>query len=440
PTAQNVADTPAQAPRGVDESAPVQTTPSEAGQTPTTHTAAQSGSQGMRIETALDTSSPESMKQSLDKLQQQISGISNEELGTAIIKQKLGSSSQNVDIDKILSGLKSNNGNISKEILLNAGANQNIVNDLPSNANGIVSAGDVGQMYKDGVSSMSFAMGAANQPIERLGGGIQKSLSNSPLSYTAASYLFGTQGTTNSIDNFNGSQNVTSPDVLSGGGNNNISAPRAGSVSSMQSLGEHNIDRGIGAGHEQNNNLSQMAKTMTAPGNVNTTQSDIKQSVDSVQSAIEKINNIANQNMQSNPAAVQSNFGSIKDLAGGFAMTAPIQTATGELNIGNQNGFVSFGTGDNAVASKIPFESFKNMPPEKQEMFGAYMASSSINNQAIQDNGGLVGTNDSLLLQQIKQGGDLSAMDTRIGMADQIDVMEDLLSSIDNLETLKKGE
>ena len=318
-------------------------------------------------------------------------------------------------------------GTLTKEQMLKSGTPTDIVERIPVNENGTVDVETSGSLYKEGMAQMEAVTQMPNHPTFKYSGNLGNSVIGGNISSVAASSILPQQDIEQqSVQVQTDAQPQQSPVqtmvqtivqervVESAGGTDSITLQSGGA-----------------------NEVTEFAKNATSPGNVQTSSSDLKKSIDEVGLAMENMRassgNIA-------PEQVALNSFALGDLASGMAVATPLQTAGGELTIGSRDGYMTLGEGANAIRTPISSDFIKSAPPEAIDRLASTFSNSRINNEMIKTisdedvYGGMAGmasTNE--MMYEMNTLARTGSVDTRLQNEDQVSLLEELVSGIEKM-------
>jgi len=182
------------------------------------------------------------------------------------------------------------------------------------------------------------------------------------------------------------------------------------------------------------NEVQEFARSATSPGNIQTSNSDIKKSIDDVSAAMEGAKT------QASPEQIDLNSLALGDLVNGMAMSAPVQTTAGELTIGNKDGFMTLGQGQGAIQTPVSSEFMQTAPADTVDKFAATLSNSKLTNESVsalkdETEYGTVGiASTSEMMYEMSTDNKKTSLDARISGGDQVSLLEDL---VDNMEKMQ---
>jgi hypothetical protein len=364
---------------------------------------------------------PATPSQQIQAMNKQLQPMSNQEAGVFYIESVTPSENRPAVTKAAQSGT------LTKEQMRAAGTPTDIVESMPVNENGAVDVESSGSMYKQGMAQMEAVTQMPNHPTFKYSGNLGNSVNGGNISPVAASSILPQQEIEQqSVQVQADSQVQQSP------------------VQTMaQTIVQEKVVENVGGTDSITlqaggaNEVTEFAKNATSPGNVQTSSSDLKKSIDEVGLAME---NMRASSGSATPEQVALNSFALGDLASGMAVAAPVQTAGGELTIGSKDGYMTLGEGANAIQTPVSSDFIKSAPPESLDKLASTFSNSRINNEMIQTisdedaYGGMAGmasTNE--MMYEMNTLARTGSIDTRLQNEDQVALLEDLVSGIEKM-------
>lgn len=399
------------------------------------------------------TSKTESPVSKISSLNDSLQKISDVDAGASFLSTV---TPQN-NIQSVLSA--ANAGTLTREQLTQSGVPKDIADNVPVDETGAVSLSQAGSLYKEGTAQLSGILKASENPSIKYGKGLDNSVVSGNISTTTASSI----AEPFVLDNITApqstnDQNKAAPVAVAQVAQNNIANKPGENVSAPQFINNDiptSASASLGtpvAGNAQSltnavNNIPQQnttEQTTTQFSNNSTAQPQVIREtvVESSAGGSVSANNVAPDLARpvSSPEQIGFNSQSIADLVKGTAISAPIQTSAGELNVGNRDGYVTLGQGANAIQTPIPSQYIQNANPETIDRFATTLSNSSLSNDAIaqlkgETNYGSAGIpSQTELLYELSSNNKKTSLDSKINSGDQVSLLEDLVDSIEKMQ------
>ena len=379
----------------------------------------------------------------IETVNERTQAMSNRDAGLSYLSQVSPRETKDAIAQEALSGT------LTQERMRSLGVPSDIIREMPIDANGAVSLDDAGALYKTGLSQIAGIAKMPEHPVFRYSGNLANSVNSGNISSAAAA----------ATDISTGTETLSVPEVTSGvvadqqGQSATVSQQSASAASQKQAVHtvvQEKIVESHGGTDEislqggGSNAVTDFARNATSPGNVQTSSSDIKKSIDEVGAALEN----ARSHAASIPAEqVSLNAFALGDLASGMALSAPIQTAGGELTLGNRDGYLTLGSGEGAIKTPVSSDFLQSAPPEAIDKLASTFTNSRLSNETItavsegevyKGAMGMAGTEE--MLYEMTTVSKKGAMDSRIQNDDQVTLLEDLVVGIEKMQTAMMPE
>jgi hypothetical protein len=336
---------------------------------------------------------------------------------------------------------ESRDGTLTRTKMIEKGVSKDIAEQTPVNDNGFIDVEKTGSMYKDGLSSMDAVMNMPNNPSFKFGNGVVNSLENGNMSNVAANSL-ATQNIPSAIVP---PQVATVAPVTT---TEAIAQTVASAEPSTTIVKETVVIGGASSGgtstvsiDASGDNVAELAKATTSPGNIQVQNADLKKSIDEVAQASSR-----GQEPQATPQQVDLNSLAIGDFANGMAFNAPIQTMGGELTLGSKGGYVTLGQGENAFVTGVPSEAIQNAPESTRDVLASTLSNTKLNNSDVQsivsDDAGIstkMGHTEEIM-QEMNVLGKSKAMDDRLVLSDQVELLGGIIEELEKTRLSSTAE